>query len=85
MSEIQYRDQDGTPVEVLDERKDSLGNIDSYFIRRNNQTLWVHASDIEAVGTGTYTVTNNDQPIVPERNRKLDIKRVVNKVFPWTR
>lgn len=83
MSNKKFVDQEGTTVEVLETRTDSLGNVDSYFVRRGNHTLWVHAHDITKVGTATISVTNAEQPVVPERNAMLNAKRVINKVWPW--
>ena len=83
MSKVKFVDQEGTPVEVLETRTDSLGNVDSYFIRRGNHSLWVHAHELTELKTSTMNVTNADQPVVPERNTMLNAKRVINKVWPW--
>lgn len=83
MSNKKFVDQEGTTVEVLETRTDSLGNVDSYFVRRGNHTLWVHAHELTPVATSTMNVTVADQPVVPERNTMLNPKRIINKVWPW--
>jgi len=83
MSNKKFVDQEGTTVEVLETRTDSLGNVDSYFVRRGNHTLWVHAHELTPVTTSTMNVTVADQPVVPERNTMLNPKRIINKVWPW--